>query len=85
MPAETFPNYPPCCQKVLGMLTADGKAGSRSCEKGHSVNLHTAREIERQARAKAAADKVKEAAAAKDAAAAAAAAPAAAPEAAPKA
>lgn len=51
MSQETFPSYPPCCQKCLAALLADGKMGSRNCEKGHCVNLTAARQVESRARA----------------------------------
>ncbi len=50
--AETFPSFPPCCQKVLAELIEQQKSGSRNCEKGHAVNLANARRLEAEARKK---------------------------------
>jgi hypothetical protein len=51
MPLETFPSYPPCCQKCLAALLVEGKMGSRNCEKGHCVNLTAARQVESKTKA----------------------------------
>lgn len=50
--AESFPSFPPCCQKVLAALIEQQKNGSRNCEKGHAVNLANARHLEAETRAK---------------------------------
>jgi hypothetical protein len=57
--AETFPSFPPCCQKMLADLIEQQKTGSRNCEKGHAVNLATARRLEAEARARKADEEAK--------------------------
>jgi hypothetical protein len=56
---ESFPSFPPCCQKMLAELIEQKKTGSRNCEKGHAVNLASARHLEVEMRAKRAAEEAK--------------------------